>query len=118
MRRHVSVLLILAFAAFAAASCSGKNILTGSGTVTYRVNGTAARADLTYEASSGTSQQANVTLPWSTNRPAKTGDFLYISAQNAGQTGCVNVEIVSGDKVLKSTQSCGAFVIASASTTY
>lgn len=114
MKKLIPAVLLLALMA-----CSGKNPLTGSGTVTYRVTGTAPRADLTYELSSGsTSQQSNVTLPWSTNRSAKTGDFLYISAQNAGSTGCVTAEILSGDKVLKSTQSCGAFVIASSSTTY
>lgn len=114
MKRLVPVVVLLSMI-----GCSGKNPLTGSGTVTYRVTGSATRASLTYESSSGsTSQQSNVALPWSTNRPAKNGDFLYISAQNAGQTGCVNVAIISGDKTLESSQSCGAFVIATASTTY
>lgn len=114
MRRLVTLALIVA-----AAGCSGKNPITGSGTVIYRVTGTAARADLTYEnASGGTSQTANATLPWTYNRPSKTGDFLYISAQNAGSTGCVTVEIVSGNNTLEHSTSCGAFVIATASRTY
>ncbi len=113
-------LLVIALSIATFSGCgSGKNPLTGSGTVVYRVTGTAARADLTYEnASGGTSQTANATLPWSYNRPSKTGDFLYISAQNAGSTGCVTVEIVGGGNTLETSTSCGAFVIATASRTY
>lgn len=119
MKNAIQMRLTLAVVLLTLAACSGKNPLTGSGTITYRVNGSATRASLTYEAATGsTSQQANVALPWSTTRSAKSGDFLYISAQNTGQTGCVNVEIISGDKTLQSSQSCGAFVIATASTTY
>lgn len=101
------------------AGCGGgKNPLTGSGTITYRVSGSATRADVTFEASSGVAQQSNVTLPWSTNRPAKTGDFLYISAQNRESSGCVMVQILGGGDVLEVNQSCGGFVIATASRTY
>ena len=113
MRRWIPILILVAVTA-----CDGKNPLTGSGTVIYRVSGSATRADVTYEASSGVAQQSNVTLPWSTTRASKTGDFLYISAQNRENSGCVSVQIVSGDNVLESNQSCGAFVIATASRTY
>lgn len=103
----------------AVAACSGKNPLTGSGTVVYRVTGSAARADLTFATEGGgTSQQANAILPWTTNIAAHDGYFLYLSAQNDGQTGCVHVEILSGNKTLNDAQSCGAFVIATASATY
>lgn len=109
----------LGCALLALLSCSGKNPLTGSGTVLYRVTGTATRADLTFASSGGgTSQQSNVALPWTTSIAAHDGDFLYISAQNDGQTGCVHVEILSGSKTLNDAQSCGAFVIATASATF
>lgn len=101
------------------AGCSGKNPLTGSGTVVYKVTGTAGKVDITYSGSGGsTLQQSNVSTPWSTNIAAHSGDFLYVSAQNDGETGCVEVQIVSGSSVLKDGQSCGAFVVATVSTTY
>jgi ABC-type glycerol-3-phosphate transport system substrate-binding protein len=118
MSRRITVFALL-FCLLLAVACSGKNPLTGSGTVTYRVTGSTSRADVTYANSSdGTSQQSNVTVPWSYPRASESGDFLYISAQNAESSGCVQVEIISGDDVLESSQSCGAFVIATASTTY
>ena len=101
------------------AACSGKNPLTGSGTVVYRVDGTASRADITFSGSGGsTNQQSNVSLPWTTSIAARDGDFLYVSAQNDGSTGCVHAVIVSGTKTLNEGNGCGAFAIATASATY
>jgi hypothetical protein len=84
--------------------------------VVYNVTGTATRASMTYATSGGgTAQQGDRALPWSFNWMAKRGDFVYVSAQNSGSTGCVTVEIKVRDKVFQTTQSCGAFVIATAS---
>jgi hypothetical protein len=114
MRRPFFALLALALI-----GCSGKNPITGSGTVTYRISGSAIRADLTYSGSGeSTIQQTDVLLPAERSIAAHSGDFLYISAQNTGSTGCVHVEIRSGNKTLQDAQSCGAFVIATASATF
>lgn len=103
----------------ACSACSGKNPLTGSGTVIYKIDGSALRADLTYSGEAGsTIQQAGVALPAQRSVPAHSGDFLYISAQNDGSTGCVHVSIISGTKTLNEATSCGAFVIATAQATY
>lgn len=111
--------LVCGLAVLGVLGCSGKNPITGSGTVVYRVTGSGLHADLTYSVPpDATSQLSNVALPWTANFPAHSGDFLYISAQNTGSAGCVHVEIVSGSKTLNDATSCGAFVIATASATY
>lgn len=84
--------------------------------VDYLVTGTATRASMTYAtAGGGTAQQADRALPWSFDTVMSPGDFVYISAQNSGSTGCVSVEIKVRNAFYKTTQSCGAFVIATAS---
>lgn len=75
-------------------------------------------ADLTYEdVNGGTSQQNDVPLPW-TYGPfsAKSGSFLYISAQKGKSGNCVTAAIaVNGTKAFEGGPSCGEFVIATAS---
>jgi hypothetical protein len=84
--------------------------------VEYSVTGTATRASMTYAtASNGTAQQSERGLPWKHEWMADAGEFTYISAQNDGSTGCVRVEIKLRNVPWKSTQSCGAYVIASVS---
>lgn len=85
--------------------------------IEYKVTGTAtSSASLTYaNASEGTSQLSSATLPWTYKFSAKSGQFLYISAQNNGSFGCVDVEILKDGRAFKSSFSCGAFVIATAS---
>lgn len=83
--------------------------------VEYRVIG--SRADLTYVTSQGgTAQAANQTLPWSyTMTFAQTGQFLYISAQNTGDSGPITVQIYRRGVLFRTTTSTGAFAIATAS---
>lgn len=113
MRRFIPLLSLLLLMA-----CGGVNG-PSSPLVTYKVDGTAARADMTYQVAGGSTQQsANAALPWQWSFvPNSPSDFLYISAQNAGSTGCVHVAIYQGNSTtpLREAQSCGAFVIATAS---
>jgi hypothetical protein len=85
--------------------------------VTYSVTGTAGRAAVTYQTSSGGTAQEVVTLPW--NKPLQVfdkGDFMYLSAQSQSSSGTGSVTVtISGDNTLKTTTSIGAFTIASAS---
>ncbi|MEV4137045.1 MmpS family transport accessory protein [Dactylosporangium sp. NPDC049742] len=56
---------------------------------TYVVSGSAAIVDVTYQnADGGTSQRSGVRVPWSLSI-GDGSDFLYISAQNKGDSGTV-----------------------------
>lgn len=114
MKRRLTLLAV------ALLSAIGCDLLSPSASVTYRVSGSAAKADVTYAGSKGsTNQQAGVTLPWSTTVTInKKDDDLYLSAQNATNTGCVDVDISHSGKSLYSGSSCGAFTIATASGGY
>lgn len=86
--------------------------------VEYRVRG--SRASLTYaNDQEGTAQVSNATLPWSyAFSGARTGQFLYISAQNTGDSGVITVEIYKRGTLYRTTTSSGAFAIATASGSY
>ncbi len=79
-------------------------------TVTYKIGGTAERADLTYSTPSG-QEQRDASVPW--RRSFKdvredTFDFFSIAAQNQGR-GTITCEIyVDGVKV-KAAESIGEF---------
>lgn len=87
--------------------------------VEYRVTGSAYSVFITYaNKTEGTSQEyANVpwTYSWS---GAKSGQFLYVSAQNQWDTGSVTVEIYKNGNLFKTSTSTGAYVIATASGSY
>ena len=118
-KRSKVALLFMALSPIALDNCAGSPSKPSSSIgVQYLVTGSSSRASMTYAtAGSGTAQQSDRAIPWSFSTTMAPGDFAYISAQNSGQTGCVSVEIrVRGD-YFKSTQSCGAYVIATASGT-
>jgi len=92
-----------------------------SHTVRYLVTGTARAVDITMQTPSGTSQQDNLSLPLTSKATGKAGlefkmdagEFLYISAQNQGESGTVTCSIfVDGTKVAE-VSSEGAYSIAS-----
>ena len=100
---------------FALASLAGCDILNPSKDVILSVTGNGT-ADLTMAVGDFESQRSDVTLPFQTGAlSAKKGDFLYISAQKNGSSGCVTVEIQVNGKFFGGNTSCGAFVIATAS---
>jgi hypothetical protein len=84
----------------------------------YRVTG--SRASLTYSnCTAGTSQVGAANLPWSfTCSSVPTGQFVYISAQNTGDSGTVTVSIYKRGVLYRTSSSTGAFVIATASGSY
>jgi len=91
------------------------NPLDSSIDVKYKVTGTAETVDITYEnRDGGTSQEADVEVPWSYSFTGHPGDFVYISAQNQGSTGTVTVTILTDGDVVKTSTSEGAYVIATA----
>ena len=83
--------------------------------VTYKVFGKgASKASLTLETPDGTSQQ-DVHLPWQQSYTFAPGSFVYLSAQNQSDSGCITAQIVVEGKTWKEVESCGAYVIASVS---
>lgn len=70
--------------------------------VEYRVTGSAPRAALAFYNESGGMDQIDVAVPWTTAFKAKSGAFLYLSAQNKDAQGDLRVEIVLSGKVVQS----------------
>jgi len=82
----------------------------------YKVTGSANTVDVTYSnESEGTSQESNVSIPWTYSFEGEEGQFVYISAQNQGETGSVTVTIYRNGKKIETSTSNGAYVIATAS---
>jgi hypothetical protein len=89
--------------------------------VQYKVTGSASSVDLTFEnVNGGISQYSDISLPWAYNFEITKGHntFLYISAQNNGETGTVIAEIYLDGNLVKTSTSSGAYVIATASTSF
>jgi hypothetical protein len=84
---------------------------------TYYVDGDATSADVTYSNSDGGTEQQTVSLPWQQTIYPEKGAFLYISAQNQGNSGDIKVEIDVDGSIRKSAKSSGAYSIASTSDT-
>lgn len=84
--------------------------------VDYVIEGTAQRVDITYENGSGNAEQlSDVPLPWEYSFDGASGDFLYISAQNQGETGSVTCNIYVNGVLEETSTSSGRFVISTAS---
>lgn len=84
--------------------------------VQYKISGTAEKVDVTLNnASGGTEQFDNVQVPHSYQYKYFSDDFVYISAQNQGESGSVTVQIFHKGELFKSATSSGAYVIATAS---
>ncbi|MCK5842461.1 MAG: hypothetical protein KAH31_09855 [Candidatus Sabulitectum sp.] len=84
--------------------------------VRYEVIGSAEAVSITYEnGGGGISQVTNVGLPWSHSLSAEPGDYVYLHAQNLGETGSITVTIYQNGDVFKRATSAGAYVIVSIS---
>ncbi len=112
-----SVLLIFVFLSGCSNNDSSNNpVAPTPSTVAYAVSGSAASVSLTYtNATGGTEQIASASLPWGKSFTAQSGAFVYVSAQNNGSAGTVTATITVNGKVLQTSTSSGAYVIATAS---
>lgn len=109
------VITVLAIAIIIGICASAGNELSKDHDVKYEVTGSASTVDVTYtNEDGGTSQLSDVTLPWSVSFTGDTLDFVYVSAQNQGETGTVTATIYRDGEQFKSSTSSGAYVIASA----
>ncbi|MFH1899173.1 MAG: hypothetical protein ABIJ82_01720 [Patescibacteria group bacterium] len=84
--------------------------------VEYKISGTATSVNVTLSNSSGgTEQYSDVILPKVYSYSYFSDNFLYISAQNNGSSGTVNVKCYYEGVLKDSAHSEGAYVIATAS---
>jgi len=104
---------LLLFPALLFSACS---IFDTTIDVEYRVTGSAQTVDITISnEGGGTSQFADQPVPWSYEFEGEEDDFVYVSAQNQGETGTVTATIYKDGKKFKNSTSSGAYVIATAS---
>jgi hypothetical protein len=84
--------------------------------VEYKISGTATSVNVTLSNSSGgTEQYSDVDLPKNYSYSFFSDNFLYISAQNNGSSGTVDVKCYYRGTLKNSAHSEGAYVIATAS---
>lgn len=84
--------------------------------VVYEISGTADKVDITLNNAYGnTEQYSDVIVPKRYAYTTFSDWFLYISAQNMGEYGTVEVTIYYNGEVLERAFSSGAYVIATAS---
>ena len=83
--------------------------------VTYRVDGSARSALVTYSNDQGGTEQQTVPLPWSWPMHVKKGAILQVTAQSQDATGDITVDIEADGQNRKEARSSGAYAVASAS---
>lgn len=71
--------------------------------------------DMTYENNQGGTEQHSMSGSWHLDMDMNHGQFMYISAQNNNASGSVTVSILCDGSVFKTSNSSGAYVIATAS---
>ena len=84
-------------------------------TVGYSITGSANQADLTYQNADAGTEQINSVVPYGLSFTMKRGSFVYVSAQNTGESGTISCEILINSKSFKKSTSSGAYKIATCS---
>jgi hypothetical protein len=121
MRRCLPLLLVIPFAVGCGTTPTSNFVLPTPTPVVhhqieYRATGRdgATLVDLTIQNDKGgTSQFTGVGLPWAYGPfDVLGGEFVYVSAQNNGDHGCVRVQVYRDAVLWKDSESCGAYVIA------
>jgi hypothetical protein len=91
-------------------------VTTNSHNVTYRITGSTRAVSITLQNATGGTEQKESGVPFVYTMPnMKRGAYYYISAQNKNDSGSVTCEVLIDDKVIKQSNSSGAYVIASCS---
>jgi hypothetical protein len=112
---RLTPLLTLFLLVLVALACNLSEFDNKTFNVEYTVDGTARSASLTYQNEQGGGEQETVRLPWHAVFTVRRGQFLYISAQNQGESGDVTTQIKINGHVVKTATSRGAYTIATVS---
>ncbi len=99
----------------AQAASSARPELPGVHRVEYILDGSAGVAGLTYRNASGGTEQRDVKVPGAVNFSARSGQFVYFSAQNKSGKGTVHVRIQIDGRILQEATSNSPYGIATAS---
>ena len=84
--------------------------------IEYVLEGTADTVSVTMQNQSGnTEQHGSVSLPKTYTLNVEPGSFIYMSAQNNGDSGSVSCTIKANGKEIETATSYGAYVIATCS---
>ena len=111
-RLLIAALIICVFVSFGG-ECDSS---TSAAKVEYEITGTASTVSVTLNnATGGTEQYTDVSVPHTYTFEKYTHWFLYVSAQNEADSGSVTVTIYLDGEVVATSTSSGAYVIASAS---
>jgi hypothetical protein len=111
--KQVLKLFLIFFLAIIFNSCEE---IFNEGKVTYEVTCYPSDFSITYENSSGNTEQQTIrSSNWSTSFTAKSGDFVYISAQAENENADVHVSIKYKGDIIEQASSSGDYVIATAS---
>ncbi len=108
-----SLIILLALILSFLTSCEE---LSNSGTVKYEVTCSPSGFDITYENSSGNTEQKDISSgSWSSSFKGYSGDFVYISAQADNENATITAKIYYKGDVIETATSSGDYVIATAS---
>jgi hypothetical protein len=115
MKKLIAITLILCFVGLSSigGTCNPSN---SSAIVKYEITGTASEVNVTLtNATGGTEQYSDVSVPHTYTFDDYTHWFLYISAQNQGESGSITATVYLNGEVVNTATSEGAYVIATAS---
>jgi hypothetical protein len=98
-----------------AAAAAAPQELPGVHRVEYRLDGSAGVAGLTYRNASGGTEQRDVKIPGELGFFARSGQFVYFSAQNKSGAGTVRVRIQIDGRVVQEATATSPYGIATAS---
>ncbi|PHS51626.1 MAG: hypothetical protein COB01_09650 [Lutibacter sp.] len=112
--RKINLLIIsIIFIGSILTSCEKEEL---SGTVRYEVTSSPNGFDITYQNSSGNTEQATITSDsWSISFEGNQGDFVYISAQADNENANISAKIYYQGEIIEQATSSGSYVIATAS---
>jgi len=110
------LIIIISIALFNACKKDSSTIEDSCGTIKYEVSCSPAGFDITYENSSGNTEQQDVSSgSWTKSFNACDGDFVYISAQAGNENASISVKIYFNNNLIEKGSSSGDYVIADAS---
>jgi hypothetical protein len=113
MKKNYLLFVTVLFLGIILSSCEKEEL---SGTVKYEVTCSPSGFDITYENSSGNTEQKTISSgSWTTTFTGNQGDFVYISAQADNENANITTKIYYQGDIIEQASSSGDYVIATAS---